>query len=146
MLLNWEIISNLQWQNYGGGQILPPPSLDSSMINIVDLLLSNFVNFVLWHIISNRMYIYFLVFDIKKVSYSLFILSKTSYEYYKTWQNRKNNKNYHLNYIWLLELLHTILEENRDKPLTDKQGQRDFDQKDYYGLWTDEYRQELFTI
>ena len=29
-----------------------------------------------------------------------------------------------------------LLEENRDKPLTGKQGQRDFDQRD--GLWTDE--------
>ena len=30
------------------------------------------------------------------------------------------------------------------KPLTGKQEQRDFDQKDYYGLWTDEiYSQVL---
>ena len=30
------------------------------------------------------------------------------------------------------------------KPLTGKQGQRDFDQKDYHGFWTDEiYSQVL---
>ena len=28
-------------------------------------------------------------------------------------------------------------EESRDKPPNGKQGQRDFDQKYYYGLWTD---------
>ena len=53
---------------------------------------------------------------------------------HKTWQPKKNNKKYNKDCIGLLGLLQNI----RDKPLPGKQGQRDFDQKDYYGLWTDE--------
>ena len=30
-----------------------------------------------------------------------------------------------------------LKEEKRDNPLTVKQGPRDFDQNDYYGLWAD---------
>ena len=62
---------------------------------------------------------------------------------HKTWIPKKNNKKYNKNYIRLLGILKTI-RGKRDKFLTGKQGQRDLDQKDYYGLWTDEiYSQVL---
>ena len=58
--------------------VSPPPSLDSSMNNIVDRLLSNFsikkkiptFFFGASRLISNRISNYFLVFDLKKVSHS----------------------------------------------------------------------------
>ena len=50
----------------------------------------------------------------------------------KTWQSKKNNEKYNKDYIRLLELLQTI-RGKQGKPLTGKQGQRNFDQKDYYG-------------
>ena len=43
------------------------------------------------------------------------------------------NKKYNKDYIGLLALLQTIRGKPRDKPLTGKQGQRD-----YYELWTEE--------
>ena len=45
--------------------------------------------------------------------------------------------------IWDYQDFCRLKEENRDKLLTGKQGQRDFDQKDYYELWTDEIFQLL---
>ena len=92
-------------------------------------------------IISTRISNYFLVFDWKK-SVVLNLPSQktclyvTSLEYYmrlhKTWQPKKNNEKYNKDYIRLLELLQTI-RGKQGKSLTGKQGQRDFDQKDYYG-------------
>ena len=52
---------------------------------------------------------------------------------HKTWQPKKNNKKYGKDYIGLLGLLQT-LRGKQGKPHTGKQGQRDFDQKDIYGL------------
>ena len=68
---------------------------------------------------------------------------------HKTWIPKKNNKKCNKDYNRLLGLLQTIGGKQGNSP-TGKQGQRDFDQKDYYGLRIDRqnivnYCQELLT-
>ena len=73
----------------------------------------------------------------KNLVYICYFSSVLQYIYHlrlhKTWQPKKNNKKYGKDYIGLLGLLQT-LRGKQGKPLTGKQGQRDFDQKDIYGL------------
>ena len=63
---------------------------------------------------------------------TLMFMSITKYHHcrlHETCRQPKNDKKYNKDYIGLLELLQTI---------RGKQDSRDFDQKTYYGLWTDE--------
>ena len=69
----------------------------------------------------------------------LLLMSITIHMSFKITQNlttyKKQNKKYKKDYIGLIGLLQTI---RGKQPLTGKQGQSDFNQKDYYGLWTNE--------
>jgi len=67
--------------------------------------------------------------------YLLLLMSITKHIPFNNTQNLnkiKNKKKYKKDYIGLLGLLQTI-RGRQGKPLTGKQGQRDFDQKDYFG-------------